>query len=132
LISHTVAPIIHWPFYRERSAKFSRPVPPTFKNQFPASLMLRPKQLRAAAEESALLIATAAQFQALYPSIGCEVRIFHGTEDEVIEPKQARDLHQVLDRSDLHLVPNAGYMVTYADTAAIARAVSSLGTATED
>ena len=57
------------------------------------------------------------------------MRIFHGAEDRVIEPKQARDLHQALHRSDLRLVPNAGHMVTYADTAAIARAVSSLGTA---
>jgi pimeloyl-ACP methyl ester carboxylesterase len=97
---------------------------PNFKNEFPTSLMLRPKQLRAAAQESALLVPTAAQFRAFYPSIGCPVRILHGAEDQVIEPKQARDLHQALPRSDLHLVQNAGHMVTYADVAAIAKAVS--------
>ena len=53
----------------------------------------------------------------------------HGDKDRVIEAKQARDLHGVLYTSDLHLVPNAGHMVTYADTAAIAQSVSSLGTA---
>ena len=81
------------------------------------------------AEGSALLIPTATQFQASYPRIGCQARIFHGDKDQVIEAKQARDLHGVLYTSDLHLVPNAGHMVTYADTAAIAQSVSSLGTA---
>jgi len=76
-----------------------------------------------------LLIPAATQLRASYPRISCQVRIFHGAEDRVIEPKQARDLHQALHRSDLRLVPNAGHMVTYADTAAIARAVSSVGAA---
>jgi pimeloyl-ACP methyl ester carboxylesterase len=131
LISYTVAPIISWAILPGafRTIFAPRSVPQTFKNQFPASLTLRPKQLRAAAEESALLIPTATQLRASYPRIGCPVRIFHGGEDRVIEPKQAQDLHGALSRSDLHLVPNAGHMVTYADTAAIAQAASSLGTA---
>ena len=131
LISYTVAPIISWAILPGAFRKIFAPrsVPQTFKNQFPSSLTLRPKQLRAAAEESALLIPTATQLRASYPKISCQVRIFHGAEDRVIEPKQARDLHQALHRSDLRLVPNAGHMVTYADTAAIAQAVSSLGTA---
>lgn len=128
LISYTIAPIISLAILPGAFRKIFAPraVPQTFKNEFPSSLTLRPKQLRAAAEESALLIPTAAQFQASYSSIGCQVRIFHGTEDQVIESKQARDLHQALHRSDLHLVPNAGHMVTYADPAAIARAINSV------
>jgi pimeloyl-ACP methyl ester carboxylesterase len=126
LVSYTVAPIISWAILPGalRKVFLPRSIPPNFKNEFPTSLMLRPKQLRAAAQESALLVPTAAQFRAFYPSIGCPVRILHGAEDQVIEPKQARDLHQALPRSDLHLLQNAGHMVTYADVAAIARAVS--------
>jgi hypothetical protein len=37
-----------------------RAVAPQFKNEFPISLSVRPKQLRAAAEESAFLIPVAA------------------------------------------------------------------------
>jgi pimeloyl-ACP methyl ester carboxylesterase len=131
LIGYTVAPLISWAILPGAFRKMFSPrsVPQTFKNQFPVSLTLRPKQLRAAAEESALLIPTATQLQASYPRIGCQARIFHGDKDQVIEAKQARDLHGVLYTSDLHLVPNAGHMVTYADTAAIAQSVSSLGTA---
>lgn len=128
LVSYTVAPIIAWAVLPGALRKIFAPraVPQTFKNEFPASLVLRPRQLRAAAEESALLIPTAAQFQAYYSTIGNPVQIFHGTEDQVIEPKQARDLHQALPRSDLHLIPNGGHMVTYADPAAIAQAVNSV------
>jgi pimeloyl-ACP methyl ester carboxylesterase len=125
LVSYTVAPIISWAILPGalRAIFSPRSVPLNFKNEFPTSLALRPKQLRAAAEESALLVPTVTQFRTTYPSIGCPVCILHGAEDQVIEPKQAGDLHQVLPRSNLHLVQNAGHMVTYADVAAVAKAV---------
>jgi pimeloyl-ACP methyl ester carboxylesterase len=128
LVSYTVAPIISWAVLPGALRKIFAPrsVPQTFKSDFPASLVLRPTQLRAAAEESALLIPTARQFQTCYSTIGDQVQIFHGTEDQVIECQQARDLHRALARSDLHLVPNAGHMVTYADPAAIEEAVNSI------
>jgi pimeloyl-ACP methyl ester carboxylesterase len=126
LVSYTVAPIISWAILPAAFRKIFAPrsVPRRFKSEFPTSLALRPKQLRAAAEESALLIPTAAQFQASYSNIDCQVRILHGAEDQIIEPSQARNLHQALHRSDLLLFQNAGHMVTHSDTAAIATAVS--------
>jgi pimeloyl-ACP methyl ester carboxylesterase len=126
LVSYTVAPLLSWAILPLAFRKIFAPrsAPQKFKNQFPAALALRPKQLRAAAEESALLIPTAAEFQGLYQNIACQVRIVHGSEDQVIEPRQAQDLHQALRRSDLRLVPNAGHMVTYADTDAVAAAVT--------
>jgi pimeloyl-ACP methyl ester carboxylesterase len=103
--------------------------------------MRRPKQLRAAAEESALLIPEAMplQFpeamplQSRYSGIRCPVHICYGTEDQLIgtedqliEPEQARRLHHVIGRSDLHLVNDAGHMVTYADGGAILHAIDSV------
>src|SRR3954465_934226 len=131
LLRYTVAPIISWAILPTAFRKIFAPgaVPANFKNAFPASLTLRPKQLRAAAEESALLLPTAAQFQSRYPDIRCPVRIFHGTGDQVIEPEQARRLHQVLSSSDLHLVEDAGHMVTYADVPAITNAAKTAGVA---
>lgn len=128
LVRYTVAPIISWAILPSLIRKLfaPRPVPENFKRGFPASLTLRPKQLRAAAEESAFLIPEAARLQSRYPSIRCPVHIFHGTEDQIIEPEQASRLQEVLDRSDLHLVRGAGHMVTYAETTAMAQAVESL------
>ncbi|WOH48118.1 alpha/beta fold hydrolase [Bradyrhizobium sp. sBnM-33] len=128
LVRYTVAPMISWAILPGLIRKLFAPrsVPENFKHGFPASLTLRPKQLRAAAEESAFLIPQAARFQFRYSSIRCPVHIFHGTGDQIIEPEQARRLHRVLGRSDLHLMPDAGHMVTYADSTAIAQAVESL------
>jgi pimeloyl-ACP methyl ester carboxylesterase len=61
LIRYTVAPIISAVLLPStfRTLFSPRAVPTSFRTQFPRSLMLRPKQLRAAAEESALLVPTA-------------------------------------------------------------------------
>jgi pimeloyl-ACP methyl ester carboxylesterase len=128
LMRYTVAPIISWAILPALLRKLFAPrsVPANFKNSFPVSLTLRPKQLRAAAEESAFLIPEAARLQSLYSDIRCPVHIFHGTEDHLIEPEQARRLHQAIDRSDLHLVNDAGHMVTYADGGTISRTIDSL------
>jgi pimeloyl-ACP methyl ester carboxylesterase len=131
LVRYTVGPILSWAILPMAFRKLFAPrsVPRDFKTRFPASLTLRPKQLRAAAEESALLVPAAAHFQSRYPSIRCPVRIFHGTGDQVSEPEQARRLHQMLSRSDLRLLEDAGHMVIYADGAAITLAADTVGVA---
>jgi pimeloyl-ACP methyl ester carboxylesterase len=128
LMRYTIAPIISWAITPKLFRKLFAPraVPPEFKNEFPISLSLRPKQLRAAAEESAFLIPAAAQLQPQYHRIRCSVRIVHGKDDQLIEPNQSRRLHKELPRSLLYLTENAGHMVTYADSRGIANAVDAL------
>jgi len=128
LLRYTVSPIIGWVIVPKvvRTLFAPRPVSPEFKNEFPISLSLRPKQLRAAAEESAFLIPVAGQLQLQYQDIRCRVRIVHGRDDRLIEPEQSRRLHQALPRSTLDLVEDAGHMVTYADVQGIADAVTAL------
>jgi pimeloyl-ACP methyl ester carboxylesterase len=131
LVRYTVAPIISWAILPALFRKLFAPrsIPEDFMHHFPSSLTIRPKQLRAAAEESAFLIPEATRLQFRYSSIRCPVHIFHGTGDQLIEPEQARRLHKLLRRSDLHLLKDAGHMVTYADGAAIAQAVDRLNVA---
>jgi pimeloyl-ACP methyl ester carboxylesterase len=127
LLRYTVAPIISLAILPAMLRKIfePHPVPQAFKREFPISLALRPKQLRAAAEESALLIPAAAQLQSQYPRIKCPVRLFHGDEDRFIESEQSRHLHQALPRSVLHFVQNAGHMVHYADPRIISQTVEA-------
>ncbi len=129
LIRYTIAPIMSWAILPTLIGKMFAPcpVPRKFKNRFPISLTLRPKQLRAAAEESAFLVPAASQFESQYSDLRCPIRIFHGAEDRIIAPEQAQHLHQSVPRSDLDLVRDAGHMVTWADYAAIARAVETVG-----
>jgi pimeloyl-ACP methyl ester carboxylesterase len=128
LFRYTLAPIISFTILPAMLRKIfePRPVPPAFKREFPISLALRPKQLRAAAEESAFLIPAAAQLQWQYPRIECPVRIVHGDEDHFIECEQSRRLDQALPHSALHLVQNAGHMVHYADAHVISKTVETL------
>jgi pimeloyl-ACP methyl ester carboxylesterase len=100
-------------------------VPQAFKREFPISLALRPKQLRAAAEESALLIPAAAQLQSHYSRIKCPVQILHGDQDQFIECEQSRHLHRTIPGSTLHFVQNAGHMVHYADPHIISQNVEA-------
>jgi len=128
LMRYTIAPIISWAIMPKliRTLFAPRTVPREFKNEFPISLSLRPKQLRAAAEESALLIPAAAGFQHLYQHIRCPVRIVHGKGDRLIEVDQSRRLREALPWSSLDLVDDAGHMVTYADMPGISDSVSAL------
>lgn len=128
LMRYTISPIISWAIMPKlmRTLFAPRAIPPEFKNEFPTSLSLRPKQLRAAAEESAFLIPGAAQLQVQYQGIRCPVRIVHGKADRLIEADQSHRLHEALPRSLLHLVEDAGHMVTYADTLGIADEVAAL------
>jgi len=129
LLRYTVAPIISLAMLPGLLHKIfaPRPVPQAFKRQFPISLALRPKQLRAAAEESAFLVPAAAQLQYQYSRIKCPVRLFHGGQDHFIECEQTRHLHHALPRSVLHIVQDAGHMVHYADPAAITQVIDTLG-----
>ena len=128
ILRYTVAPIISLAILPALLRKIfgPQPVPQPFKKEFPISLALRPKQLRAAAEESALLIPTAAQLQSQYPRIKCPVRLFHGDEDHFIECEQSRHLHRAIPCSALHFVENAGHMVHYADPRIISQTVEAL------
>ena len=126
LVAYTIAPIISWSMLPGVFRKLFAPrsVSESFQRKFPRSLMLRPKQLRAAAEESAMMVPIAAQMQFSYPSIRCPVRIFHGTGDQISDVGQARHLDDVLARSELLLVQDAGHMVHYSATSDIALSVS--------
>jgi pimeloyl-ACP methyl ester carboxylesterase len=128
IFRYTLAPIISVLILPMMLRKIfaPRPVPKAFKSAFPISLALRPKQLRAAAEESAFLIPAAAQLQLQYPLLMQPVRLFHGEQDQVIEQEQSDRLHQALRCSVLHDIKNAGHMVHHADPGAIAGAVDSI------
>lgn len=127
LFRYTLAPVISFAILPAMLRKIfePHPVPLAFKRNFPISLGLRPKQLRAAAEESAFLIPAAAQLQWQY-RIECPVRIVHGDEDHFIECEQSRRLDQALPHSALHLVQNAGHMVHYVDPHVISKTVEAL------
>jgi len=128
LLRYTIAPLVSAAMLPTLLRKLFAPkaIPEAFRSEFPKSLILRPKQLRAAAEESALLIPSTAKLRPQYPEIDCPVHIFHGKGDEFIEFKQSERLHSEMTQSVLDLVPGAGHMVTYQDDNRICSKIETL------
>jgi pimeloyl-ACP methyl ester carboxylesterase len=128
LFNYTLAPVLGLLMLPSilRRLFAPRSIPANFKRDFPFSLALRPKQLRAAAEESAYLIPATARLQPEYQNITCPVRLIHGDTDQVIEKEQTVRLHKVLSDSVMQLVPEAGHMVHYVDANMVSRVVSHL------
>jgi pimeloyl-ACP methyl ester carboxylesterase len=125
ILSYTLAPLLGLALLPSILRKLfaPAPVPESFKRRFPFSLALRPKQLQAAAEESAYLVPATARLQLQYLNIRCPVQLIHGDADQLIEKEQTVRLHRVLARSEVQLIPQAGHMVHHIDPEAISRTV---------
>jgi pimeloyl-ACP methyl ester carboxylesterase len=111
ILSYTLAPLFAWALLPRILRKLfaPTPIPHNFKRGFPSSLALRPKQLQAAAEESAYLLPATARLQLQYLNIKCPVQLIHGDADQIIESQQTARLHRVLARSEIYLIPQAGH-----------------------
>lgn len=101
-----------------------RRVAPEFGAAVPASMIVRPWQLRASAEESWLMRSNADGLAPRYRALTLPVEIFAGTADRVVQQTdQSPRLHEELPHSALHLLPGEGHMLHYAAPDAIARAI---------
>jgi pimeloyl-ACP methyl ester carboxylesterase len=87
------------------------PVPERFE-RFPKELMLRPIQLRAAAEDAALMTPAVMELERSYGELTMPVMIVTGGDDQIVDVRrQSERLHQELPESEFIRVPGAGHMV---------------------
>jgi pimeloyl-ACP methyl ester carboxylesterase len=124
VISYTVAPIISrliWPLLMRRI--FAPASIPDKFGLFPKELAVRPSQLRASAEETALLIPGAFTFQRRYRALTMPVVILAGEGDRLIEPTQSARLHREIRQSTFKSVPGTGHMVQQTATARVMEAI---------
>jgi pimeloyl-ACP methyl ester carboxylesterase len=128
IMCYTISPILGWLLSRAVIRTLFAPdeVPQAFKDQFPLALALRPSQLRATAEESALMIPAAARLQARYRNLSCPLAIYSATGDSMVEADQAPRLQRITTASVLHTVRGAGHMLHYAVPEAIVGAVDDM------
>lgn len=97
-----------------RRAFSPKDVDPRFLENVPPSLMLRPWQIKAGAEDSAFMVPAAADLSRHYGEVLLPVEIFVGTEDKLVKPKkQSIRLHETLPHSRLHLMTGEGHMLHY-------------------
>ncbi|GJD52980.1 Haloalkane dehalogenase 2 [Methylobacterium crusticola] len=100
------------------------PVPERFDRQFPKDLMLRPSQLRASAEDAALMTPVTVELQEHYRDLALPVVIIAGADDQVADVgRQSERLHGELPQSTLVVVPGMGHMIHHLAPAAVVAAV---------
>lgn len=128
-VRYTVAPLAGRVFLKQAVRKMfaPAPMPPNFFDEVPREMLLRPSQIKAAAEDAATMTPAAERLQGRYASLEMPVTIFAGAGDKIVDPKaHAARLHDELPRSTFVLAPGAGHMVHHAVPGDIAQAVESM------
>ncbi len=111
---HTVSPLLARLMLPRAIRKMFEPapVPEHFDRLFPKELMLRPIQLRASAEDAALMTPSVMELEEHYGELSMPVVIVTGGEDQIVDVgRQSGRLHQELSGSEFIRVPGAGHMV---------------------
>jgi pimeloyl-ACP methyl ester carboxylesterase len=128
LMRHTISPLISrllWPGMLK--VLFSpAPVPRYFVERFPTWMALRPSQLRATAEETALVVPSVMRMQRLYPALEVPAIIVAGTQDRYVDhERHSVELSRRIPRSELLLSPRAGHMVHHVDPRRVLQAIEA-------
>ncbi|ACK81043.1 alpha/beta fold hydrolase [Methylorubrum extorquens] len=87
-------------------------VPERFDRLMPKELMLRPSQLRAAAEDAALMTPVTVELQQHYRELTLPVVIIVGADDQIADVgRQSERLHHELQGSEFIAIPGQGHMI---------------------
>ena len=87
-------------------------VPERFDRLFPKELMVRPIQLRASAEDAALMTPSVMELQEHYRELKLPVVILTGGDDQIADvDRQSKRLHEEIPQSELTVLPGLGHMV---------------------
>jgi pimeloyl-ACP methyl ester carboxylesterase len=113
LMRYTIWPLLGrmmWPGLLR--VMFGPPAVPEKFNRFPVWMVLRPKQLRASAAESGLMLPSVFKLRHRYGELTMPVIIMAGADDRYVSAKRhSAQLHQKIPQSNLRLTQGAGHMV---------------------
>jgi pimeloyl-ACP methyl ester carboxylesterase len=99
-------------------------VPERFDREFPKELMLRPLQLRASAEDAAMMTPVTVELQEHYRELKLPVVIITGADDQIADVgRQSERLHRELPHSEFIVVPGMGHMIHHLAPEQVVRAV---------
>jgi pimeloyl-ACP methyl ester carboxylesterase len=100
------------------------PVPKHFHSLFPKHLMVRPSQLRAAAEDAALMTPAAMELQHHYRDLAMPVLLVAGADDQIADVgRQSQRLHRELRGSEFIVLPGHGHMIHHSAPLEVGQAV---------
>ncbi|SFT28297.1 alpha/beta hydrolase [Methylobacterium sp. yr668] len=116
LMRHTVSPVVGRILQPALIKAMFAPAAITerFDREFPKAMMLRPVQLRASAEDAALMTPVTVELQKHYRDLKLPVVIVVGGDDQIADvDRQSKRLHSELPHSDLVVVPGMGHMIQH-------------------
>jgi pimeloyl-ACP methyl ester carboxylesterase len=127
LMRHTVSPLIGRLAWRGILKLLFSPAPvPHYFERFPVWMTLRPSQLRASAEEAAMLIPSALRLQRLYRALEVPAVIIAGAQDRYVDhARHSLALSEMIPHSKLMLSPRAGHMVHHVDPRRVLQAIEA-------
>lgn len=126
VMAHTVSPLVGAMMAPAQLRRMfaPNPVPQRFLRDFPVEMPLRPSQLRAAAEEVALLRTWAAQTSPRYGDITMPVVLVTGGDDHMVNPhNHSWRLHRDIPRSSIRTLGGTGHMLHHIHPQAVVEAV---------
>lgn len=104
-----------------------QPVPERFQREYPHPLAYRPSQIRAASEDTLLMIPSAAALSRRYREIAVPTLIMAGDEDRIVTTdEQSVPLHREIEGSELRILPGLGHMIHHFAAEEIAAGVRGL------
>ena len=126
LMRHSISPVIGRILQPALLKAMFAPAAVTerFDRGFPKAMMLRPIQLRASAEDAALMTPAAAELQKHYRDLRLPVVIIVGGADQIADvDRQSKRLHGELPDSHLIVVPGLGHMIQHLAPDAVIAAI---------
>jgi pimeloyl-ACP methyl ester carboxylesterase len=125
LMRHTISPLIGramWPGMLR--LQFAPAPVPAYFSRFPVWMTLRASQLRAAAEESALLVPATLALRRRYAGLEIAPVIVAGARDRYVDPQShSLRLARAVPRAELIVAGRAGHMVHHTDPRRVLQAV---------
>ncbi len=114
VLRHTISPVVGRALLPAMIKGMFAPaaIPERFDREFPTDMMLRPLQLRASAEDAAMMTPVTVELQRHYRELELPVAIIAGGGDQLADVgRQSQRLHGELPNSTLIVVPGMGHMI---------------------
>jgi pimeloyl-ACP methyl ester carboxylesterase len=129
VLRYTISPLLGYLLAPLLSAQLFAPaaVDDAFTADLPMSM--RPWQIRANAEDTALMVPSAAAMEHRYEDLKVPVAIVAGGSDKVVDPTQSTRLASEIPGSRLLVVSNIGHMVHYSAKNTIAETIDAMANA---
>ena len=128
LMRYTVSPLVTRMLWRPLTKRVFAPIVVDSRfRKLPVWMMLRPKQLRASAAETAMMIPSAMALAKRYPELTMPAIVIAGTKDKVVDfGHNSERLSERLSDSELRPQPGVGHMVHYAKPDEVMAAIDAI------